>query len=586
MFYRLLATFLIGTSATLAAQSNPSFELGLDTYSANIANATPVQDDFNNDGKPDLVIDGGNSEDEITLRLGNGDGTFQPPVSIGTADSLPVELTAADFNQDGNLDVLALNSNGSFDVFYGNGNGTFQPALSVATTVGPTSVAVGDFYGDGYIDAAVADNNGNIEIYKNVAGKDFLLTSTINPTPGTTSLILKVRSGKVDGNGISDLGVLTLNAAYVLWGDGHGNFKPVRLASYAGSAGPPVPADLNFGDLNQDGMADIIVSYDCNPSTQPPPGRGPYSHCAGFDVFYGQGNQKTFFRHAVTDPGVMSADRTWAADVNGDGISDIVGESRDVGNSQSGLFIWLGHPDGSFDQTPQRYIASTDGMAGLVPGDWNRDGMIDFAEITNNGQIETYINSSNRAPCTISQINPTVTVCQPVDGTYLPSPVAVQANTYDKNPVTALQEYVDYKLVYSKDVSSFNITLSETIGPHFLVTKAWDATGLSFRSDRRITVYNGIPGHTCFAALGTANICLPSDTTSTSPVQILANGYTSYVPTAAQLYIDGNPVVNNQVGISYVQTAQSLSAGSHDLVFKLWDAQGHIYTAEKTITVK
>jgi hypothetical protein len=110
-----------------------------------------------------------------------------------------------------------------------------------------------------------------------------------------------------------------------------------------------------------------------------------------------------------------------------------------------------------------------------------------------------------------------------------------------------------------------------------------------------VTLYNGTPGSVCAAALETAEICLPSGASSTSPVHIVANGYTSYVPTAAQLYIDGSLVINNTScnnygacpgGSSLVDTYQGLSSGSHDLVFKLWDANGNIYSADKTITVQ
>jgi hypothetical protein len=80
-------------------------------------------------------------------------------------------------------------------------------------------------------------------------------------------------------------------------------------------------------------------------------------------------------------------------------------------------------------------------------------------------------------------------------------------------------------------------------------------------------------------------------------VQILANGDSGInVPTAAQLYINGSLVVNDQGycnanggctgGTSYVDTTQNLSTGTYDLVFKLWDASGAVHQAEKTITVQ
>ena len=579
----LAAVFLIAGTATLRAQSNLSFELNRDTYYGYSAE-TIVQGDFNGDGKPDLVMGGGATPTTVTLRLGNGDGTFQKPLTVGQADSAEiVDLAAADLNNDGKLDIVALCIGGTFDVFYGNGNGTFEAPVSVTTVNSPRSIAVGDFNGGGLLDIAVGDEDGEMEIFNNTGAKAFTLARAIKI--GSGAPILKTRAGDLNDTGATDLGVLTQNGAYVLWNNGSGAFTPVLLRVYGD------PTDLNVGDLNQDGRADVMVSYNCTANATV----DTTSLCAGFDVFYGQGDNKTLYSHLITDSGIHPAYQPWAADVNGDGIADIAAETISDDGSEVGLLVWMGHPDGSFSQTPQSFIASSDGAGGLVPGDWNRDGMVDFAQsLPGDAQMEIYINGGDRAACATSTISGTVTVCQPVNGTYSRSPLTVQANAYDTSKITALQEYVDNKLVDSKDANSSDISLSESLGTHFLVTKAWNAKGASYRSDRAITVYSGTPGPACPAAPGSASICLPSSATAGSPVQILANGSTADVPTAAQLYIDGKLVVDNEGcnsegecpgGTTYVDTTQSLSAGSHDLVFKLWDAEGHTYTAQKTVTI-
>lgn len=589
----VLASFFLGTTtflaapAFLSAQATPSFELNRDTYDV-YNDFTIAQGDFNNDGKPDMVLGGST----IQLRLGNGDGTFQAPIAIAPASNTIQDLVAADVNLDGRLDLLVLGVGAdNLTIYFGNGDGTFQAPMEYATQNSPGSLTVGSFYGDGYLDVAAGDGNGDVEIFRNYGGKNLVLANTITVGTGSTPEVLRVRSGDLNDNGITDLAVLTGDAAYVLWNDGQGNFQPVQLATYQ------VPNDLSVGDLNQDGMADIIVSYTCNPTPTNNPDKGPeYNNCAGFDVFYGQGNNKTFARTVVNYNGAMPGSQPIAADVNGDGIGDIVADSTPEGYGGAGLYVWLGHPDGSFEQKPLVWVATSDNSSGLVAGDWNRDGMMDFAmPMPGSAQTQIFINGGERAPCATSQINPTVTVCQPVDYTYSNSPVTVQANAYDKTTVTAMQEYVDYNLVYSQNVSTFETTFAEPLGPHLFVTKAWDASGLSFRSDRHVTVYNGTPGPACPAAAGSADICLPSGTTSGSPVHILANGYPAWIPTAAQLYINGDLIVNNQGcdgsgsctgGTSYVDTYQTLSPGTYDLVFKLWDADGNVYQAEKSVTVQ
>ena len=581
MHLRLFAaTLFLGATSALTAQTNVSFELNRDPNLTLNSGSPLVQGDFNHDGKPDLITVRG----DVLLQLGNGGGTFRAPVTVGTTPSnLGLnELATADLNHDGNLDLVVTTSQNAVYIFFGNGDGAFQQPITMTTAQRATSTAIGDFNGDGLLDLAVGDTNGGIEIFTNQGGKNFVYQSTIPVASG--GYIQKVRAGDVNANGITALAAITLTQAYVLWGDGQSHFTPVSLAPYS------APANLNIADLNQDGNADIMVTYHCG-GTNPEPSKNQYQSCTGVDVFYGQGNQKTFFRHAVTDPNLFPA-APLAVDVNDDGLGDIVIGSIDSG-SQIGLFVYLGHPDGSFDQTPQRYITSTDGGGGqFVPGDFNRDGMMDFADSSG----DRYLNATHRAPCATSQINPTVTVCQPVEGSYTNSPLRIQANAFDTTPVTALQEYIDGNLLYSQPVSSFDITATEPLGPHFLVTKAWDATGLSFRSNRHITVYSGTPGATCAAALGTASLCLPATATASNPVHILANGYTSVVPTAAQLYIDGTLVINDQGGCtdygycargtSAIDTYQTLSTGTHSLYFKLYDANGNAYVASKSITVQ
>jgi hypothetical protein len=569
---------LFGFALALTAQSTPSFELNRSTYT-NLSSQAIVAGDFNGDGKLDLVTGGGVTPTMVTLRLGNGDGTFQAPRSVGQADSAQItDIAMGDLNHDGKLDVVAVSAAGTFNVFFGKGDGTFETPLSYTTLAAPLSVTTGDFYGNGLLDIAIGDEEGKVEIFKNVGGKSFSIASSI--PVGDESAITRLRAGDMNESGVSDLAALNGDAAFALWGKGNGTFTPVQLSGYAN------PAGLEIGDLNQDGKADVLVTFGCNPDAP----------CGGIDVFYGQGNSTTLERHAVRSETMGAPSRPLAVDVNGDGIADLVAQSGSDG--LTGIHVWLGNPDGTFNQTAQFFPVSSYADGGLVAGDFNRDGMMDFAQtLPGDGQIEFYLNATHRAACATGTASPTVTVCQPVNGAYVNGPLMVQANATDAAHVTDMQEYIDSKLVYSQHVNSFETTFTEALGAHALTTKAWDAKGASFLSNRNIVIYSGTPGSTCAAALGTAEICLPasgSGGSSASPVHIVANGYTSAVPTAAQLYIDGKMVMNSDGcnafgdclgGTSSVDTEQTLSSGTHRLVFKLWDANGDTYVASKTVTV-
>lgn len=599
MHSRLLPLILlVFTVPALTAQTVPSFELNRDTYPA-LAAETLVQGDFNNDGKPDVIVGAGASPGAITLRLGNGDGTFKPPLSVGQADyAAPTDMAALDLNNDGNLDLVVVSENtfnsgtaGSVQVFFGNGDGRFQTPLSFTTANVPYSVAIGDFNGDGYLDLAIGEQENTVEVWNSIAGKAFVPAKKI--VLGDFGNYVKVRTGNFDGDGIPSIAAMGFPGVFVLWNDGHENFTTANVYEDG-------YIDMAVADANQDGMDDILASGSENELIV----NGQPQSPSNIVILYGQGNHKFFTQTAVQNWDMVGAYSIQAVDVNGDGIADLVASDDHyfpgTTSQQSiiGMYVWLGHPDGSYDQTPQVYRPTEGNVRGLIAGDWNRDGMMDFAmTLADDNEIEFLINGGSRAPCATSQINPTVTVCQPVNNTYLPAPaVTVQANAYDKNTVTAMQIYDNYSEVFSKDVSSFDTTLDLATGSHLLVVKAWDSTGLSFRSDRTITVYNGTPGPACPTTYQAASICLPATATSTSPVQVLANGWTANVPTAAQLYVDGDLAVNNQAcnssgsdcdgGTSFLNTTQTLPSGSHDLVFKLWDNLGNVYEAQKTVTVQ
>jgi polyisoprenoid-binding protein YceI len=110
--------------------------------------------DFNGDGKPDLAVancaiscagNGGYTYGEVTILLGNGNGTFTTK-SSPHAGYYSNTAVVSDFNEDGIPDLAVLGY-GLVTVLLGNGDGTFTNEPNIGA--GGSFLAVGDFNGDG-----------------------------------------------------------------------------------------------------------------------------------------------------------------------------------------------------------------------------------------------------------------------------------------------------------------------------------------------------------------------------------------------------------------------------------------------------
>lgn len=230
-----------------------------------------IAGDFNGDGLMDLATtnsDGGN----IAILLQTAPGAFAPPVYSSATSLLTVSIRTGDFNGDGVLDLLASNYGdstgfappGSVDLFLGNGDGTFRTASPVWTGVSNADgLVVADFNGDGVDDFAFASVdetgvpggvNGVQVVLGNGDGTFGTATAYVTTTGGRPHNVV---AGDLNGDGIADLVVTNSDdpgTVSILLGNGDGSFQaPVDLDT--GDS----PYVVALGDPDGDGDLDLIV---------------------------------------------------------------------------------------------------------------------------------------------------------------------------------------------------------------------------------------------------------------------------------------------------------------------------------------
>jgi len=236
-----------------------------------------VAGDFNGDGRLDLavasvpyVLGSGSGTDDITVLLGNGNGTFQPqqPTSLGELGFSNLFMVAGDFRNDGRTDLAVAvdappNSGvyDSLDVLLGNGNGTLQSPdvtyLDNDNSVGPVGIVAGDFTGSGRLDLATADSNGNFngDDYSVYLGNaDGTFQAPIKYSLGGSGYSTALVAGDFAGNGRTDLAITQSapNQVFVLLNNGNGTFSDPAATNLARHETPLV------ADINGDGTPDVI----------------------------------------------------------------------------------------------------------------------------------------------------------------------------------------------------------------------------------------------------------------------------------------------------------------------------------------
>ncbi len=243
-----------------------------------------IFDDFNGDGLPDLLTTSIDPDRGASMFVNRGDGTFEDHSGAAGLDRqvYALNVTRADYDNDGNLDVLLLRGAwekpARMSLLRNKGGGVFEDvtiAGGLGEPISSESAAWGDYDDDGLADVFVcgeyaADPSGGPDarpdprnrcrLYHNLGQGRFV---DVAAEAGVLDESCAKGSawGDYDGDGRLDLFVSNLDGPCRLYhNEGDGTFLDV--AREMGVAGPRHNQSFScwFWDYDNDGRLDLFVN--------------------------------------------------------------------------------------------------------------------------------------------------------------------------------------------------------------------------------------------------------------------------------------------------------------------------------------
>lgn len=213
--------------------------------------------DLNTDKKPDVVVVNPVASGGVRVLFNSGGGALAAPVPY-TVGPTSGGVVLADLDGKNGFDIAVADTAGKVYVLINDGAGTFSAAGPYTTGAGAASIVAADFNQDGAIDLATANQSANtVSVLLNDGTGAFATAMTASYPSGTFAIGLT--AGDIDGDAVADLVIA--------------NFQDATLTVYRNKADhtgamvklPDLSTDLNprsvrVVDINMDGKAEIVAS--------------------------------------------------------------------------------------------------------------------------------------------------------------------------------------------------------------------------------------------------------------------------------------------------------------------------------------
>jgi hypothetical protein len=432
-YLTLLSAFYVLVSLTLSAQAQykPS-----DIHIYPNAPYTLAHGDLNNDGREDIVADcSTNSGVAFGVSLSAGDGIYGAQTCYQLPSGGLYQVAVGDFNGDGWPDLIALNGTNSFYEYLNNGDGTFSLPKTFVTSASEVYwMVAADVNHDGKIDLVFDDGFGGSSLYVyfgNGAGGFSAGPISRLPVQGELSL------GDFDGDGNAD--ILSQfntygNIIQVAYGDGQGNFQAANSFDDDAVYYPY--------DVNGDGKMDLLgepFDFSINGST----------YYKDVRVQYGNANRTFTEANIPLQTCNAGAYPPASADVNGDGIPDIVVNESTSCEREAPFTLNVMYGEGNGNFKPEQRVYSTQYFGPLSVLRVNQDTKPDFdywGEVPGNLKSTEVLFENplagNFAKCQAPNSATGINVCSPTGGTSR-SPVTCSIGASNQTPGRKVEVWID-----------------------------------------------------------------------------------------------------------------------------------------------